>query len=193
MNSDKRTAKEKIFEAVLELMESEENIESITTRQIAQKAEVNLALINYYFKSKENLLSQAAQIKMEGIISQVLEYSSSKEPASERLKKLLAAAADFSFRYNEIFKISVGGELKEGCKNTCALVMPLLEEIFINKSEADLRIIALQLMLPFHYIVLYPDKYKDYLNTDFFDKQQRTQMIYKMADSILSAAEESSQ
>lgn len=189
MNSEGKSTKEKIFQAVLELIAKEDDIANITTRQIAEKANVNLALINYHYGSKENLLSQVAEIKMGNIINQVLEYNSSDENAAARLKKLLNAAADFSFKHNEIFRISVTGELKEGCKNTCALVMPLLKEILTNKSESDLKIVALQLMLPFHYVVLYPEKYKDYLNTDFFDKQQRTQMINKMTDSILSAAE----
>lgn len=76
-------------------------------------------------------------------------------------------------------------ELKQGCENSCKMVMPLLKEIFENKNELELRIIALQLFLPFHYIVLQPEIYNNYLNTDFFDEQQRANMIIKMTDSVL--------
>ena len=185
MSLDKRSVKERIFQAALELITSEEDIGSITIREIAKKADVNLALINYYYQSKENLFSQVAGYKMGDIIGKVLEASNVSVDATVRLKKLLTTTADFSFKHNEIFKIFVTGELKEGCKNSCALVMPLLKEILKNTNESELRIIALQLMLPFHYIVLYPDKYNDYLNTDFFDEQQRSQKINQMVDSIL--------
>ena len=185
MKTDNAKAKEKIFQAVLELVESEENIENITTRQIANKANVNLALINYYYQSKENLMSQVAEIKMTSIINQLLGRSNLNVDASARLKELLTATADFSFKYNHIFKIAVARELKEGCKNSCSLVMPFLKEIFKNENELELRIVALQMMVPFHQIVLYPEAYKNYLHTDFFDEKQRTHMINKMVDSIL--------
>lgn len=188
MSIDGASAKEKIFQAALELIGNGEKADSITTRQIAYKANVNLALINYYYQSKENLLSQAAGYKMGDIINRVLEQSSNEGAAAAKLKKLLTTTADFSFRHNEIFKIAVAGEMKEGCRNSCALVMPLLKEIFGNKDEAELWALALQLMLPFHFIVLYPEKYGDLLGVDFFDEQQRAGMINKMADNILCGA-----
>lgn len=192
MDSGSTNAKEKIFQAALELITGGESAESITTRQIAQKAGVNLALINYYYQSKENLMRQVAESRMGEIISQVLAYDDEDLDTEAKLKRLLAATADFSFQHNEIFKIAVAGELKDGCKNSCGLVMPLLKEIFREKSELELRIIALQLLLPFHFIVLYPERYKEYLNTDFFDEQQRTRIINQMTDSILAKAQEGS-
>lgn len=190
MKIDNVSAKQKIFQTALELLDSEENADSITTRQIAQKAGVNLALVNYYYQSKGNLLSQAAGYKMGAIINQVLEHSYADADAAVRLKKLLTTTADFSFRHNEIFKIAVTGELQQGCKNSCELVMPLLKEIFAGKNEAELRMIALQLMLPFHFIVLYPEKYGETLNVDFFDEEQRSRMINEMTDNILSSVKD---
>ncbi|HPW40129.1 MAG TPA: TetR family transcriptional regulator [Bacillota bacterium] len=187
MNLD--NAKEKILQAALNLLDSEGDAGEITTRQIAKKANVNLALINYYYQSKENLMVMAAGYRMGGIIEQVLKESNTDEDPVVKLKKLLTTTADFSFKHHEIFKIAITGELKEGCKTSCAMVIPLLKELFGNKSEAELRIIALQLMLPFHFIVLYPDKYGDYLDVDFFNDQQRTRMIIRMTENLLSRAE----
>jgi AcrR family transcriptional regulator len=179
------SAKEKIFQAAFELVKSEESTENITSRQIAKKADVNLALINYYFQSKENLLSQVVEMKMADIIKQIFRQDKEHTDPVKKLKNLLAATADYSFKHNQIFKIAVNRELKEGCRNSCELVMPFLRDIFKTKNESELRIIALQLMLPFHYIVLYPKKYNDYLDTDFFDDQHRTEKINQMVDSIL--------
>lgn len=46
--------KEKILDATLHLIKSE-GIDSVTIRKIASEAGTNVALINYYFGSKENL------------------------------------------------------------------------------------------------------------------------------------------
>ena len=53
----KETAKVRIIEASRALF-SEVGFESTSVREIAKKASVNLASINYYFKSKKNLLAE---------------------------------------------------------------------------------------------------------------------------------------
>jgi AcrR family transcriptional regulator len=181
-----KDSKEKIYQAALELVTSEAGLESITTREIARKANVNLALINYYYQSKENLLSQVIETKMESIIEQVIESSAADTDAATKLKKLLTTTADFSFRYNKIFRIAVAKELKEGCRSSCMLFIPLLKEIYRDKSDEEIRIIALQLLLPFLNIVQYPEIYNVYLNTDFFDRQKRNQKINQMTENVLS-------
>lgn len=185
LSLDKKNAKEKILKATLELIKSEEDNENITIRQIAKKADVNIALINYHFQSKENLLSQVAENEMANIISQMFEKNNVEGDAITRLKNLLIVTADFAFKNHKIFKIAVSAELKQGGRNSCEMVIPLLKEIFENKTELELRIIALQLFLPCHYIVLSPDIYHDYLNTDFFDEEKRVHTISQMVDSIL--------
>ena len=98
MNLD--NAKEKILQAALDLLDSEDDAGKITTRQIAKKANVNLALINYYYQSKENLMVMAAGYKMGGIIEQVLIESNTDEDPVVKLKKLLTTTADFSFKHH---------------------------------------------------------------------------------------------
>ena len=49
--------KQKIIHATIQVIE-EEGIQSITVRKVAKKAKVNIASINYYFGSKEKLISE---------------------------------------------------------------------------------------------------------------------------------------
>jgi Transcriptional regulator len=53
-----REKKEEIVRIVVEML-SEENIHSITTRRIADRAKINPAMVNYYFGSKKELLKEA--------------------------------------------------------------------------------------------------------------------------------------
>ena len=77
-------------------------------------------------------------------------------------------------------------ELKKGCSNSCAMIIPFLKELYKGYGETDLDIIALQLMLPFHHIVLEPALYGRLLDIDFFDKQKRDQKINQMIDCVLA-------
>lgn len=185
MKQDKANAKAKIYQATLELLDSGEDASQISTRQIANKAGVNVALINYYYQSKENLLSEVVGKMMEGIIDQVPKGVGGPKNAESRLRNILISTADAAFRHENICKVAIMTELKKGCGNSCAMILPLLEEI-LNGCKADLDIIALQLMLPFHHIALEPDLYGRLLDTDFFDKSKRDQKINQIFDCVLA-------
>lgn len=169
---DENNTKEKIFQATLELITKEEDSKLITMREIAAKAGVNSALINYYYQSKGNLLGQVVGTIMGGIISQVMQNESIKEDAIGRLRNILITTADAAFKHVKVRKIAISIELKKGCKSSCEMVMPLLKEIFKGYSESDLDIIALQLMLPFHHFFLEPELYNKLLDTDFYDEKK---------------------
>ncbi|OQB24474.1 MAG: putative DNA-binding transcriptional regulator [Firmicutes bacterium ADurb.Bin182] len=185
MSTDESTAKEKIFLAAMELVAEGKTEQQITTREIASKAGVNLALVNYYYRSKENLLSEVVGTMMGDIIEQSGQNNRLDSDPETRLKNMLLETADTAFKYHNICKIAISLELKSGCGNSCKMVIPLLREIFTDCDESELNIIALQLMIPFHHIVLKPELYGRYLNTDFFDEKKRKQTINQMVDCIL--------
>jgi len=178
-------AKKKIFQATKELVTAGKTEKQITTREIASRAGVNLALVNYYYQSKENLLSQVVGTMMGEIIEQTDQDEPTETDAQSRLKDMLVATADAAFKYRNICKIAISLELKSGCRNSCKLVLPLLKEIFTDAHESDLNIMALQLMIPFHHIVLNPEHYNRWLDTDFFDREKRKQKINQMIDCVL--------
>jgi len=185
MNQDEANAKEKILQATIKLVTSGKTEQQITIREIASKAGVNLALVNYHYQSKENLLSQVVGTMMGDIIEKFIQDECANTDASLRLRNMLLATADAAFKYRNISKIAISLELKSGCENSCKMVIPLLREIFYERSESDLNIIAMQLMIPFHHIVLNPELYNRNLETDFFDEKKRGEKINQMIDCIL--------
>lgn len=185
MNSDKTNAKNRIFQATLEILAGEDDIDKITSRQIAQKANVNLALINYYFQSKENLLNLVGMSMMEKIIGEKYIANNPNTSPEDRLRDILISTADFAFKYHKIFSVVVTVDIKQGCKNSCHMIMPLLKEIFKEKTQSQLDIISIQLLIPFQNILVYPKAYGALLSTDFFDDAQRTTKINEMINNIL--------
>lgn len=185
MSPEEMRAREKIYQAALELIKDGEDAERITTRQIAAKAGVNSALVNYYYRSKESLLAEVVGTMMDGLIRAVRQEGDERIDAGTRLKNMLTTTADTAFKYRNVCKIAIAAELKKGCRNSCEMVLPFLREIFPGLSEADLIVIALQLMLPFHHIILDPKLYGQFLGADFLDAGQRREKISHMVDCIL--------
>lgn len=189
VTQDEKNTKARILQAALDLLSQGVNADRITTRLIAEKAGVNSALVNYHYQTKENLLGQAVAGMMEGIISRVMREASAGVSAQEGLRRILLSTAEAAFASYNACRIAISIELKNGCVNSCAMVMPLLKSIFDDKDDDQLKIVALQLMLPFHHIVIEPQLYGRYLGADFFDSNQRDAKINEMIDCILSAAE----
>jgi AcrR family transcriptional regulator len=66
MAEEKNDTRSKIIEAAAEIIGRERNL-NLTIREIANRAEVNIASVNYYFGSKENLLTEVEMLLMEKI------------------------------------------------------------------------------------------------------------------------------
>lgn len=66
MAEEKNDTKSKIIEAAAEIIGRERNL-NLTIREIANRAGVNIASVNYYFGSKDNLLSEVEMLLMEKI------------------------------------------------------------------------------------------------------------------------------
>ncbi len=189
--NDEANAKERIFQAVLELLAGGEDPVNITSRQIAAKAGVNLALVNYYYRSKENLLSEVVGRMMGNIIVPFMEGADGQD-AESRLRNILITTADAAFANYNICKVALAAELRQGCTNSCAMILPLLKEIFTGLSREKLDIISLQLMLPLHHIFLEPKLYGRLLVTDLFDKQERDGKINEMITCVLNKGDKES-
>lgn len=74
--TDKADAKERIIKAVLDIISQKGNI-SITVREISKKANVNLASINYHFRTTQNLFNEVENFLTEKILNlnKILENS----------------------------------------------------------------------------------------------------------------------
>ena len=66
MNVEKPDTRSRIMKAAVEIIGREGNL-GVTIREIADKAGVNIAAINYHFSSKENLIEEVERVTMEQI------------------------------------------------------------------------------------------------------------------------------
>lgn len=85
-------SKQKIFNATVELMS--EKGPSVSVREIARKADVNVAAINYHFGSKDNLICEVIVFKLEQFKFAFDQLADSGVKPIERLKQFLFSIVD---------------------------------------------------------------------------------------------------
>jgi AcrR family transcriptional regulator len=85
--SSKTTSKEQIFSSAQYLF-SKEGFAAVSVRDIAAHAKVNLALVNYHFKNKENLYLNCISHFAEKHISNIKEVLSGPESKNDFLTRL---------------------------------------------------------------------------------------------------------
>lgn len=186
--SSKKTTKDEILQVVVDLLKSHEDFSSITVRDIAKAAHVNVALISYYFQSKENLVFTAAQMCMNEITSQLHPNPNNpvlKDPI-ERLKKTIIDIADFAFNSYYLSKISISQELNSGSIGTGIMILPVLKEIFQDrKTDLELKLVAMQIIVPCQVVFLCADKYQAHLYKDVMLKEHRDEILLKIIDNVI--------
>jgi len=181
--SDK--TKEKILQTTLQII-SKEGIKGITIRKIAKISGVNVASINYHFKSKENLITESLKLfgkKMETIITELDTLPLSPK---EKLKHFLLSFSDSQIKYpgfmqSQIERISHGKEMTpkavENMKLGRKVLLKLLKAITKEESEEKLSMILFQLMSGIIFPILYGKYVEEIYEFNFSDRKTRERFI----------------
>ena len=180
-------ARNNIVQTVVELLAEVEDVEKITVRQIAARANVGIGLINYHFNSKNELLSIAVAAYM---AKKATGYASTSDQQDstpvETLKSMLQRLYGFAERYEQLIRFSITQNLLNGEMQTPLYLIPALKEIFGDeKDEMQLRIIALQILLPIQVTSINPGPFLLYAGIDLRDENQRNQFIDALVDNVL--------
>lgn len=81
---------------------SKEGFDGITTRKIADRSGTNVALVNYYFGSKENLINESIKVILTGFRDTFAILDDYSVPARERLKLFLLDYLQVIRQYPEL-------------------------------------------------------------------------------------------
>lgn len=187
MMTTDQDAKNRIIKAALEILDEVNHIEKITVRQIAERANVGVGLINYHFQSKDNLLSVAigdvmAKMATEFVTSEV--YSKS-EPVL-KLKRMLKELFNFGLSHEKLIRFTITQGLLNGDMKAGLFLVPVLKEIFEGKKdEMQLRIIAAQIILPIQVVSLNPIQFKLYSGVDLNTELERNSFLETVVDNLI--------
>lgn len=185
-----KEVKERIIKATTELIEeSSGRTESITSRKIAERADVALGLINYHFNNKDNLISICTKRILSGIIMCFLpdedgiEVLSDKEQVAQRAKKVL----DYIFRYPSISSISTMDDLREYTMRGNSVAIQKGFSLAINKKTMDedtKRLLVFMLTSAIQTAFLARGISKDVLGYDVTVKAERDACVQRMTEIL---------
>ncbi|MEO9964203.1 MAG: TetR family transcriptional regulator [Reichenbachiella sp.] len=145
MMSTNESTEEKI-KASAKVIFMQKGFAATKTRDIAEHADINLALVNYYFRSKENLFQQIMMESMQGFFSSMMKvFFDEASSLDEKLNTLASAYIDMLisqpnmplFILNElqsnpekfVKKVSAGAHLKNS-----VLFKQIIETLGPDKS-----------------------------------------------------------
>lgn len=188
MDEKTMDAKERIMNTVVGLMLEQKDMSKISNREIAKLADVNSALINYYYQSKDNLLNQAVGVCMSKMAGSLLADSQKNEPPLTRLKNMLRGISAFAVEHRFLSEISISAEMKSGNEGTVGTILPLLKEIFgTTKTEQELKLLALQIIVPLQVMLLNPKEYRKNIGADLTDIETCFRLLDLLIDNVINS------
>jgi len=179
----KTDAKEQILDATVALLSDTNDPSGITVRDIAAAAGVQIAMINYYFGSKDELLYQAVGVLRNKMAGDWLSIKSKKMSAYMRFREMLIALCGMSVKYSRYMRLSVEYELTKAEIVTPQYIIPLICEICGQKrSEIGIRITAYEIIATLQLIFFRAKDMSKYLGFDVLEHDRMVEVI----DTILA-------
>ncbi|MDF2936504.1 MAG: transcriptional regulator [Paenibacillaceae bacterium] len=186
MSPNDQDTRQSLLDTAKILLDEAADIDKITVRQIAERAGVGIGLINYHFKSKDNLLRIAIGDVMSQTIFEMNDQTaySGLEPAA-KLKEVLKELYSLGGRNEKLIRFVLSHELMNGNMQAPLLLIPLLRDIFQSqKNDMQLRIIALQILYPIQITALHPSAFHLYSGIELTNPEQRNQFIDVLIDNL---------
>ena len=183
--------KKQLMKATVELLSSNETPEEITARQIAAESKVNLALINYYYGSKDALINEAiGQILQEAADNWQSQIDETKPP-KEKLKQMLVNLSNMAVKYYHYTKITLKYEILENEITVPYYILPMIKAYYGKmKSETELKLIAFQLISTLQVIFIKSGPFTKYIGEDIWDEAIRERIIKNQVDLLLQGGNE---
>lgn len=132
--------------AICLLLEAAEP-KKITSRQITEKAGANLAMINYYYESKDQLLRLAVGKIIESSAEHFRSQTSADAPPRQRLKEMLSSLCEEVIKYQNFTKVYIPYVLTRDDILTPYDILPVLKEYFGDAgTETEYKIMAYEMI-----------------------------------------------
>lgn len=175
-----------LLQATIALLEEAKQPEKVTSRQIAERAGINLAMINYYFGSKDTLVAQA--------VSEILDISSElfrfppdpAKPPKERLRGILRQICLVVLKYRRYTRLYVSHLLLEEEITLPQYILPEIRAHFGgSRDETECRVIAYE-MVSFLQLAFYrDDAFLRYAGLNLADEETANRVLDMQLNLLL--------
>ncbi|MGL4695570.1 TetR/AcrR family transcriptional regulator [Enterococcus larvae] len=176
---------ERIISTTMELIqESDGNIKRVTTRKIAERANVAVGAINYYFRSKDRLI----EIGLQRMLEKQKEAASPSSRTGDTRKDLIVFSQQFTdrlFEHAAISEIAILEDMKspKTTDNTAKSIDEFLTFTAVEAME-DGRIFALVTTIQAAF--LRRNQSKRETGVDLLEKEQRDLFVEGIVTALFS-------
>jgi AcrR family transcriptional regulator len=183
----KQNVRETIIKATINLLTELNEAESITVRQIAEKAGVGLGLINYHFQTRDALINEAiGEMMFQATQSYLSAPLDNRADPAETLKLIFKTTSEIGSRYS-LGRFVVQYAMLQGNMETSSMIVPILRQFFgMEKTEIEIRLMALSMVSTLQIAYIRSDTFRTYSGMDIHDEQQRNKIIDFIVDQFLT-------
>ncbi len=177
--------KEQLLSATMKLLTETNNADKITARQIAAESGANLAMINYYFSSKDALISAAVDKLIANRAVELEEIKEKNIPAKQKLTEFLLKMSDITVEYSQYTKATIPYTLLEKEIEEPYYILPMIRACCSDKrTETECRAIAYQLTTFSQIVFFRADDFRKYSGLDIMKAKERRTLFNMMIDTI---------
>lgn len=170
--------KEQLIQATIKLLRESENPDKITARQIVAQAKVNLAMINYYFRSKNELLNIAVGRIWEDRANEMKVLYDMPILPKEKLIRFLDKMMEIAEEYADIVKPAISYAVLEGDFEPYNYLLPIIRECYrYKKTDEECRLATFQMITTFQLIFLRSKQVSEFIGMDLTVKEQKDKLI----------------
>ncbi|HEY9594982.1 MAG TPA: helix-turn-helix domain-containing protein [Spirochaetia bacterium] len=197
MRPDDATTREKILKATVGML-GKHGPEKLTIRQIATEAGVNVAAINYHFRSKENLVDEAVYTFSAEAFAQGMKFLTAAGVAPEtRLTNFFRGYAyglvEFSGATRTAFLglmhlPGAGGKYAGMVREMLGAARACIGEMTGIADEAELGRRAVMLFSGVAFPFLYLDLFRETSGVDYRNRAERDRYIESLVEVLKTKA-----
>jgi len=172
-----------------EALFSEFGFDGTSTRQIAKSSGANMAMINYYFGSKDGVFLEIMEGSISGFKSHLDLINDLEIPAKEKLLKVVEQYTSRIFSNISFHKLmhrelslnqrpEIFHKIKDAMANNRLVIEKIIEGGIAEGTfrQVDVRMTIASIMGTISLIATSPSKVVDAKDFDFNDKKQREQL-----------------
>jgi TetR/AcrR family transcriptional regulator, regulator of cefoperazone and chloramphenicol sensitivity len=183
--------KRKIMDAAMELLRKCNNVGEVTNRAIATKADVNQAMVNYYFVSKDALLQMSVRRILGEVVTSAMEGYTETGDCRKDLLDILSRVADHIIVFEKFKQIYLPGIMMEGKLYFPKHVYRIIRSYYgVNRTDAQCKVMSYQLINFLHSIFYHPEAFKEFSGIDIYDPEQRSRLISDEVDLFLAQTQD---
>lgn len=193
VSRDPDAVKEKILLATICLIEkSDGDVSNINTRAIAKSANVGVGLVNYHFKSKDNLIELCIQrIISDALSSSMPLFPKTDGTAIENLKHNAKLIFDFFILNPALSKIAIFIDLRSPTLSDItikSIVFATNNTSSFTCTKEEQMLLFFTLLSTMQGLFLRKGLCKDLFGFDFHEKDERDKVLDFIIDAVFGSA-----